>query len=58
MKTILFLLSTSLLVTIPLLAQAQDRATGPVNFSQEILPILSNKCFVCHGPSVSDPDQL
>ena len=30
----------------------------PINFAREILPILSNKCFVCHGPDVRDREQL
>ena len=25
-------------------------AAAPVDFAREVLPILSNKCFVCHGP--------
>ena len=29
-----------------------------VDFAREILPILSNKCFVCHGPDSQDEDQL
>ena len=33
-------------------------AEEPVNFSREVLPILSNKCFVCHGPDTTDEDQL
>ena len=27
-----------------------------VDFSREILPILSNKCFVCHGPDTKKKD--
>ena len=27
-----------------------------VDFSREILPLLSDKCFVCHGPDAKDPD--
>jgi hypothetical protein len=35
------------------------RAEGrQVDFAREVLPILSNKCFVCHGPDVKDQDQL
>jgi len=31
---------------------------APVNFAREILPILSNKCFVCHGPDAKKKDIL
>ena len=40
---------------------AQDSAAseaGSVDFAKEILPILSNKCFVCHGPDAKQDDLL
>jgi len=33
-------------------------AETPVDFSREILPILSNKCFICHGPDSRKEDLL
>ena len=37
---------------------AVSAAETPVDFSREILPILSNKCFVCHGPDSRKEDLL
>ena len=40
-----------------LLAEEKTAAT-PVDFAREVLPILSNKCFVCHGPASPKKDLL
>ena len=50
-----FVLTTAL-STGPFSAQAEDKPQ--VDFARQILPILSNKCFVCHGPDTKDADQL
>ena len=57
--------TTSLLTTIVLLACsirgslfAEEKAGAPVDFAREVLPILSNKCFVCHGPDSRKKDLL
>ena len=48
-------LALSLLVPAPL---PGDEDQSSVDFSRDILPILSNKCFVCHGPDAKDADML
>ena len=53
-------LSVALTVVVglsTLAAQAADKPK-PVDFSRQILPILSNKCFVCHGPDSKKKDLL
>lgn len=50
MKTRLFLRCILLTLTVCVPALGQDQ----VNFAREVLPILSNKCFVCHGPDAKD----
>ena len=39
-------------------AADEARTQRPVDFAREVLPILSNKCFVCHGPDSNEPGQL
>ncbi|MDH3582939.1 MAG: PSD1 and planctomycete cytochrome C domain-containing protein, partial [Phycisphaerae bacterium] len=43
------------LITVPLQAK-EGRAGGELDFAREVLPILSNKCFVCHGPDTKKKD--
>ena len=38
-------------------ASGRLHATG-VDFARQILPILSNKCFVCHGPDAKKKELL
>jgi len=52
------ILALSLCVaSLPLSVEAVAPAK-PVDFSREVLPILSNKCFICHGPDSHDPDLI
>ncbi len=41
-----------LLLMAPVAATAQENDL--VSYSRQILPILSNKCYVCHGPDARD----
>ncbi len=52
MKTKIHVVALVLLLAAPGFAQDSDR----VDFARQILPILSNKCFVCHGPDAKDED--
>ncbi len=38
---------------VPGLAKAEET---DVDFARQVLPILSDKCFVCHGPDTQDAD--
>ena len=45
------------LVATPLWG-ADKGKSDPVDFARQILPLLSNKCFVCHGPAGEARDSL
>jgi len=49
------LASIVICVGLPGALQAADK---PVSFSREVLPILSDKCFVCHGPDTRKKSEL
>ncbi len=42
-----------LVVALPLWADSTARAEDQVRYGRDIRPILSDRCFVCHGPDVS-----
>ena len=46
------------LLAILTLASSSMTLGQKVDFAREVLPILSNKCFVCHGPDTKKKDQL
>ncbi len=37
---------------------SENRKSKAVDFAREVLPILSDKCFVCHGPDGDEKDVL
>jgi len=49
-----FLPIAALLTFLPFLGTAlavsPDSEKEPVDFAREVMPVLSNKCFACHGP--------
>ena len=45
-------------VTADSLIADDSPAVQPVDFAREILPVLSEKCFVCHGPDGEAKDEL
>ncbi|MGY8766838.1 MAG: PSD1 and planctomycete cytochrome C domain-containing protein [Pirellulales bacterium] len=52
-------ISTSLLcfaLACSVASGAENIEDAPVDFATDILPVLSNKCFVCHGPDSKEED--
>lgn len=45
-------------ITAEPLAASDGAAVQPVDFARQILPVLSEKCFVCHGPDGEAKDAL
>ena len=52
----LILAATASIGGIGLIGSSQAAEAEPLNFSRDIRPILSAKCFACHGPDSQDRD--
>ena len=46
------------LILVVLASALGAYAAEPVDFAREILPVLSDKCFICHGPDSRKKDLL
>ena len=55
-----FKFRTTLIISIflSLINSSHSAETSKVDFARQILPILSNKCFACHGPDSKKPSEL
>ena len=51
-STLFIIIVLQIPATTCLLADGSD--TKPIDFARQILPILSDKCFVCHGPDAAE----
>lgn len=47
-----------LAVLLATLSVFSVRAEDRVDFARQVLPILSDRCFICHGPDTRDSDDL
>jgi len=47
-----------LLVSVTAKCVSSATAEKPVDFAREVLPVLSDKCFVCHGPDSEKQSDL
>ncbi len=54
----LFAVATAILPLLGMLNAEETSTNQPVDFAREILPLLSDKCFVCHGPDSKKEDLL
>jgi len=45
--------STSLFAVLALLTAAPAMAAGLVDFNREVRPVLSDRCYACHGPDAT-----
>lgn len=54
----LLLAFLSLFFVLSGVTRAIEPAEVRVDFAREVLPVLSNKCFVCHGPDSHDDTDL
>lgn len=46
------------LLSILLVVEPALAADKPIHFAREVLPILSDKCFTCHGPDTKKKNEL
>jgi len=58
MKSSTYILAMLILCALSAFTQAKDAAPAdkPVQFGREILPVLSDRCFHCHGPDKQEND--